>query len=175
MIFGFRAACPHVKSLPVALLFALGLAWSGSAQAQQQPSAAAMAAAKELIEIKGASHMFDPVVPGVIETAKNVILRTSPNLAKDLNDVAAQLRNEYANKKLEITNLIARIYAQHFTEAEIKQALAFYKTPLGQKLIQQEPVVLEQSMSQVQSWGENFQEEIMARFRAEMTKRGHKM
>jgi hypothetical protein len=173
MITGFRALR---RSAVVPLAAAvLALALSAPASAQQQPSAAALAAAKELIELKGATHMFDPVVPGVIETAKNVILRTSPNLSKDLNEVAQQLRQEYAGKRSEIVTLMARIYAQHFTEAEIKQALTFYKSPLGKKLIQEEPRILEQSMGQVQTWGEAFQEQVMSRIRAEMTKRGHKM
>jgi hypothetical protein len=173
MITGFRA-WRRGAVMPLAAAV-LALALSAPASAQQQPSPAALAAAKELIELKGATHMFDPVVPGVIETAKNVILRTSPNLAKDLNEVAQQLRQEYAGKRSEISTLIARIYAQHFTEAEIKQALTFYKSPLGKKLIQEEPRILEQSMGQVQTWGEAFQEQVMTRIRAEMTKRGHKM
>ena|SRR5690606_35653225 len=126
-----------VAPLAAAMLAAWLLAPSAPASAQQQPSPAALAAAKELIDLKGATHMFDPVVPGVIETAKNVILRTSPNLAKDLNEVAQQLRQQYAGKHAEIADLLARIYAQHFTEAEIKQVLTFYKSPLGKKLIQE--------------------------------------
>jgi hypothetical protein len=158
-----------------ALLAAVTLSVWGSPARAQQPSPGAIAAAKELIELKGAANMFDAVVPGVIETAKNVLLRTSPQLAKDFNEVSAQLRQEYSGKTAEITNVMATAYAEHFTEAEIKQALAFYKTPLGKKLIQQEPLVLEQSMTQVQSWGEKFQEEVMSRIRAEMRKRGHNL
>ena len=65
-------------------LLALGLiVLAGSAQAQQ-PSAAAVAMAKELIALKGATTMYDPVVRGVIEQAKSVLLRTNPMLSKEL-------------------------------------------------------------------------------------------
>ena len=37
---------------------------------------------------------------------------------------------------------------------ELKDALTFYKTPLGKKLIQQEPQILDQSMKEVQAWGD---------------------
>ncbi len=150
------------------------LAASGSSHAQQ-PSASAVAAAKELIETKGAAHMFDPVVPGVIETAKNTLLRTNTALAKELNEVAAQLRQQYAEKRGEIAAEMARTYAQMFTEAEIKQAIAFYKTPLGKKLIEQEPRVLEQSMGSIQAWADRFSDEILRRFREEMRKKGHNL
>ena len=67
----------------------------GSAQAQQ-PSAAAISMAKELIALKGAATMYDPVVRGVVEQAKNVLLRTNPMLSKELNEVTAKLHAEYA-------------------------------------------------------------------------------
>ena len=41
---------------------------------------------------------------------------------------------------------LTRIYAAHFTEQELKDALAFFKTPLGKKLISEEPKALEASM-----------------------------
>jgi hypothetical protein len=139
----------------------------------QEPSPAAVAAAKELMELKGATNMFDSLIPGVIETAKNTLLRTSPHLAKDLNDVATQLRTESAGKRPEINNEMARIYAQRFTEKEIKDAVAFYKTPLGKKIVEVEPQVLEASMTRIQVWADQFSDNVMTRFRAEMKKKGH--
>jgi uncharacterized protein len=169
---------PAVRAfICAAALFALALpldpAAGQPAGQAKEPSPAAVATAKELIEVKGATHMFDPVVPGVIETAKNMFLQTNPQLSKDLNEVAAQLRNELAAKRGEITDQVARIYAARFTEPELKEALAFYKTPLGKKLVSEEVVVLEQSMTRIQSWADRFSEEAVSRIRAEMRKRGH--
>lgn len=156
-----------------ALVFAVSVFAGANLSLAQEPSAGAIAAAKELLQAKGAANMFDPVVPGAIETAKNTLLRTNINLAKELNEVAAQLRTEYANKRLEILEEMARTYARHFTEAEVKDALAFYKTPLGKKLIEQEPRVLEETMTRIQNWADRFADEALSRIRAEMKKRGH--
>jgi hypothetical protein len=41
----------------------------------QQPSATAMAAAKELLSVKGSMKIYDPVVTGIVEKAKLVFLR----------------------------------------------------------------------------------------------------
>jgi hypothetical protein len=141
----------------------------------QEPSSGALTAARELIELKGATNMFDPVVPGVIESGKNRFLQTNTSLSKELNEVAAQLRKEYAAKRTEISNEMARIYAQQFTEKEIKEAVVFYRTPLGKKLIEVEPRVLDQSMKNIENWAERFSEEVMGRFRAEMRKKGHNL
>ena len=165
-----RATAVVVLGAALALLL-----HAGPARAQQEPSPAAVAAAKELIELKGAMAMFEPLVPGVIETAKNTFLRTSPGLSKDLNEVAAALRTEFAGKRAEIADEIARSYAAQFTDKELREVIAFYKTPAGKKMIDAEPRVLEQSMTRVQSWADRFADDMMTRFRADMRKKGHNL
>ena len=150
------------------------IACTGFAKAQQA-TPAAVAAAKEMIETKGALAMFDPLIPGVIETVKNTLLRTNLQLSKELNEVAAQLRAEYAAKRAEITNEVARVYAEQFTEKELKDMTAFFKTPLGKRLLEAEPRAVELSMTRVQAWSERLSEEMFGRFRAEMRKKGHNL
>jgi hypothetical protein len=158
-------------------LLALGLiVWAGSAHAQaqaQQPSAAAISMAKELIALKGATTMYDPVVRGVVEQAKNLLLRSNPMVEKDLKEVTAKLHTEYASRIKDLRELVARVYASRFTEQELKDALTFYKTPLGKKLIEQEPKILDQTMKDAQAWGDQLSQEVMNRIRAEMKKKGH--
>ena len=67
--------------------------------------------AKELITLKGAATMYDPVVRGVVEQAKNVLLRTNPMVRKDLNEVTAKLQTEYASKVNELREIVARVRA----------------------------------------------------------------
>ena len=121
----------------LALVAALALGWvvmAGAARAQA-PSPGALAAAKELVALKGGGAMFDPLIPGVIESAKNQLVPTNPQLIKPLDEVAAQLHKEYASKRVELLDLTAQIYAKHFTEAELKDIVAFYKTPAGKKML----------------------------------------
>ena len=159
----------------VMLAFALVLAaFVGSAQAQQ-PSATALTTAKELITTKGAGAMFEPVVAGVVEQVKSVFLRTNPMLSKDLNEVALKLRADYAPRGAEILNDMAKVYATRFTEQELKDALAFYKSPLGSKLLAEEPKILDEGMRSAQTWANKLSEEVMGKMRAEMKKRGHEI
>jgi uncharacterized protein len=158
-----------------ATLIALGLALTLGVvpAAAQQPSATAVATAKEVITAKGAGELYGPLVSGVIERTKSVLLQTNPMLSKDLNEVAAKLHADYAPRRAEILNEVAKVYASRFTEQELKDTLAFYKSPLGRKLITEEPAILDQSMKTAQTWAENLSQEIIAKMRAEMKKRGH--
>jgi uncharacterized protein len=138
----------------------------------QQPSPAAVELAKQVIQVKGGNAMFEPIVPGVIESAKNMFLPTNPGLSKDLNEVSAQLRKEYEPKRVELLNEVAKTYASRFTEQELKDLVAFYKTPLGQKVVIEEPRALDAALGRAQEWANNFSEEVIAKMRAEMKKRG---
>ncbi len=163
---------PAAGLVRAAMVAVVWMACAPAAMAQQ-PSAAALSTAKELIAVKGAAGMYDTLVPGVIEQAKNVFLRSNPNLSKDLNEVAAKLRTDYAPRNAEVRDLVVRLYAAHFTEKELKDALAFYKSALGKKLIEQEPKILEQSMGDAQAWANKLSDEIISKMRAEMKKKGH--
>jgi hypothetical protein len=95
--------------------------------------------------------------------------------SKDLNEVAANLETQYSTRTGELLSDAARIYASHFSEPELKQLLAFYQSPLGQKVIAEEPKAADESMQMASSWADNFSEDVMAKMRAEMKKRGHDM
>ena len=149
--------------------------FAGVALAQPAPSAAAVATAREVVEVKGGSAMFDPVIVSVIEQTKGALLQTNPQLAKDLNDVGTQLRNEFAPRREELLAQAAKFYAARFSEQELKEMATFYKSPLGKKMIVQEPLVLDEAFNYVQQWAPRVGEEVMNRFRAEMKKKGHNL
>jgi uncharacterized protein len=150
---------------------------SFTAQAQQPqakpPTPGAIAAAREVIVLRGAGDMVDPVVRGVIESVKNSFVPTNPNLTQELNEVAVVLHKELDGKSGEVIDQMAKAYAARFTEQELKDLLAFYKTPLGLKLVKEEPAAIEEGLKGAQQWAEAFSDTVMARMRNEMQKKGH--
>ncbi|HWV55111.1 DUF2059 domain-containing protein [Pseudorhodoplanes sp.] len=141
----------------------------------QQPSKSAMSLANEILDIKGSMTIFEAVIPGVIEKSKATLLQMNPNLFKDLNEVATNLRKELAPRLESLRAEIAQIYAVRFTEQEMKDTIAFYKSPLGKKILSEEPTFVDRSMSAAQDWAIKLNDEVLQRFRAEMKKRGHSL
>jgi hypothetical protein len=158
-----------------AVLAASVLAFGGPLYAQNTPTPTAIETAKQIVTLKGGLAMFDALIPGVIEQGKGMFLQQNPNLQKDLNEVAAKLRAELAPRLAEVNEGVAKAYATHFTEQELKDILAFYQTPLGKKVINEEPKALDQSMTFAQDWAIKFSDEVVAKIRAEMKKRGHEI
>jgi hypothetical protein len=156
----------------VLLVFALA-AVAGTAHAQQKPSPAAVKLAQEILDLKNAAALFKPMVPGVIERVKGMLSQTNMNLRKDLDEVAANLNKVYAPRTAEMMTEFANAYATRFSEAELKELVTFYRSPTGKKSIVLEPQLFEAVLSGLQAWQDDFAEEVIARFRVEMKKRGH--
>ncbi|MCP1767098.1 DUF2059 domain-containing protein [Bradyrhizobium japonicum] len=175
-----------LKFLPAATL-AVGLAVSAVPAIAQQPAPAqkaapapaqpkatpaAIAAAKEILQMKNANAMYAGAVPGMVEKTKITLIQQNLNYQKDLNEVAQVVVQQLNGRQNEIGEGMAQVYASEFTEQELKDLVTFYKSPLGQKLIDAEPRAIGLSMAFMNSWAQNFSETVMGAFRAEMRKRG---
>jgi hypothetical protein len=156
---------------PIAVIIALA-AFIPAARAQQ-PSAASIQLAKQVIAIKGATATFTPLIAGVVEQAKILFLQQNPGLAKDLNEAAAKIRADLQPRFSEISDEVVRLYATNFTEQELKDILAFYQSPAGKKMLTAEPNIIESSMAFAGNWANKLSEEVVPKMRDEMKKRGH--
>ena len=141
----------------------------------QTPSAASLATAHQLVNVTGATALFSPLIAGVVEQAKLLYLQQNPALAKDLNEIAAKMRTDLQPRFVEVQNEVAKLYAQHFTDKELKEILAFYQSPVGKKVLSEQPKVVEGSMKFAQDWANKLSEEVTAKMRDELKKRGHPM
>ncbi|SFO36141.1 hypothetical protein SAMN05216330_102851 [Bradyrhizobium sp. Ghvi] len=166
-----------LKIMPAACLaFALALG-AAPAIAQQQaapqaPTPGAIAAAKEILKLKNASAMYANAVPAIVDKVKTTLIGQNLNYQKDLNELAPVVAKQLAGREQEIGDGMVGVYAGEFTEQELKDLVTFYKSPLGQKLITNEPKAVNLSVQVMNAWAQNFSEVVAGVFRAEMKKRG---
>ena len=141
--------------------------------AVHQPSPAALLVARQILEIKHVEDVFKPMIRGVVIKTRDMFMQTNFMWSRDLNEISANLEKEYSVRTKELLDRAARIYATHFSESELKQLLSFYQSPLGQKVIDEEPRALDESMAMAGSWADDFSQDVINKMRAEMKKRGH--
>jgi uncharacterized protein len=137
--------------------------------------AAGIATAKQILSMTGATAVFNPLIAGVVEQSRLLYLGQNPALAPDLNQIAAQIRKDLQPRLAELTDEIAKIYADAFTDAEMKEILTFYQSPVGKKLLEVQPKMTEATMTFAQNWANKLSEEVTAKMREELMRRGHKM
>ncbi|SDP29632.1 DUF2059 domain-containing protein [Afipia sp. GAS231] len=167
-----------------AAALALGLALAAAPASAQQKDAppaatplkpaspAALAAAKDILTMKNAAAMYANAVPNLVAQTKNGLIQNNLNYQKDLDEVAVIVAKQLAGREKEVGDAMAQIYANEFTEQELKDLVTFYKSPLGAKLLATEPRAIQFSMSYMNQWGQQFAATVDSAFRAEMKKRG---
>jgi hypothetical protein len=183
---------PHVLLRRTAMLAACLSLLALPAMAQKAPAAPAaptapaakatpelpvtpekLALARAIIDFTGAAKSFDPVLPQILVQARNTVLTTKPKLEKDLDEVLGKLETEFSPQRAALSNDIAKIYAENFTEEELRQLAQFYQSPIGKKMVAVMPNVLRGSYAAVQGWAQKLSFDVMGRLREEMKKRGH--
>ena len=69
----------------------------------------------------------------------------------------------------EVRGILAKVYTKHFTRDELTQLIAFYKSPVGKRLTEVLPLVMQDSMAAGQEWNIRMANQIMEALKA----RGH--
>jgi hypothetical protein len=151
----------------VAVLLSMGTAYCQAAPAD------ALTAARELVVASRATDQFKALLPLIIQQLKPVVVQGRPEIERDYDKIMP-LMMESAQRQLDqMMEEMAAIYAGNFTADEIRQVTAFYRTPVGQKVLDKTPIIAQQSMMSGQKFGQRAAQELQVRIREELRKRGH--
>ncbi len=129
--------------------------------------------ARDMLVAMRAADNFDAVLPAVLQALKPGLTAGNPKTAKDWDDIAPMMTQELSAMKASLIDDIAVIYANAFEAAELRQFVAFYKTPAGDKLARLTPVLAQQTMGAGQKFGQMVAVRIAERMRDELRKRGN--
>lgn len=155
------------------ILCALAMPAFAQAPAAKQPSPEHVALARAVLDFTGARSSFDGVLVKLLSDARNQIVRTRPTLQADVEAALLDIGVKLKNADEELVNQISLVYAQKFTEAELKDIAAFYQSPAGKKLVTEMPSVLTRSYELMREYSQRMSVEVMSQLRAEMKKKGH--
>jgi hypothetical protein len=112
------------------------------------------------------------VLPSVAENVQNQLIRTRPDLHKEVSDAVEAVALTLVARRQDLNNDIARIWATKFTEQELKEISAFYQSPAGSKFALEGPLVIQDTYQSVQAWSGRVTEELLEKSREELKKRG---
>lgn len=63
----------------------------------------------------------------------------------------------------DIVELIVPIYDKYYTEEDVRQLIVFYESPVGRKMVEQMPAVMQESMQVGEVWGRGIAEKVIKR------------
>jgi hypothetical protein len=125
-----------MKRLIAALLILAAAPLAGSAQQQAPPSAAHIAAARALLEEMDTEALLRQAIDAALQNQ----MESHPELAP-YQSVLHSFMAKYMSWQA-VGDQVSAIYAESFTEAELGEMLAFYRTPTGRKMARLVPELM---------------------------------
>lgn len=112
-------------------------------------------AARELFDMVGGKNLAQTASMAMIAQ-----LKSNPELAPYQDVFENWIRKVYAGNPLD--KQMVRLYAETFTEPELRQMIAFYKTPVGQKALQKMPELMQKGVAIGQQLAQAHMPELQA-------------
>lgn len=139
----------------------------------QAPSASHLKLALQVVELQGSGRSFEGAVPSILTQVYQQYVSQNPDLEKDIGAALRAMLPEFDKRKDEISAILARVYAEKFTEADLKEILVFYESPAGKKFVAATADIGKETMGKLQEWSGKLSKDVTERLKAEMKKKGH--
>lgn len=131
--------------------------------------------AQRLLEITGSLKLGRQMASLTAEQVMNAVTGERADIPPRVREVVSQLVDEEFEKAFApdgvLARGLARVYARHFTDEEIRSLIAFYETPLGRKVTETLPAIAQESMQVSTKWANasipGLQKRIEAQLRSE--------
>ena len=124
------------------------------------------------MQVAGVAKQFDEVMPHLTRQLAEGFVAVAPDKAGEIREVFAQLAVKFVDRKGELIDQIAAVYAEKLELEDLSAIIGFYKSPAGIKFIAVQPDIMRQSMILGQRWGAQLGREIEEEARQELRKRG---
>lgn len=131
--------------------------------------------ARELVSVMRSADLAKDVFPVLLDQLKPALTKGDPSAERDFNELAPSITAALEKRLPEFVDLIAYVYAENFAADDMRQMIAFFESPVGQKFVQKQPKLVAQSMAVGQKFGELLAADVQKNMTEELRKRGHKI
>ena len=152
----------------------LALTADASAQAPT-PTPEVMKAARNLVSTMKLADQYRALLPSILLRLKPVVTQERPEIERDYDAMTTMVADTYTPFYNEMLENAASIYASSFTIDEIRQIDAFYRLPVGQKLLEKSPAIAQQAAQVGQDVGQKAAEALRLRLTDALRQKGHKL
>ena len=158
------------------LLCVMAVVLLGASGAQAQaPTPDAMNAARNLVNTMKLADQYRALLPSILLRLKPVVTQDRPEIERDYDAMATMIGDAYTPFYNEMLEAAASAYANNFTVDEIRQIDAFYRLPVGQKLLEKSPGIAQQGAQVGQEVSQKAAEALRLRLTDALRQKGHKL
>jgi hypothetical protein len=161
-----------IARLIAALGVAVALGAASSTAWADELTPAKRADIKTLMELTGAYGIANQLADLATIQLVRSIRGSSPSFPQKGIDAIRDEMNKLFKEEMiapgGLAEQLVPIYGNHFTHPEVKELVAFYKSPLGSKLLQEMPLVAGESFQAGRQWGSALGPKVDSRWRARL-------
>jgi hypothetical protein len=132
-------------------------------------------AARQLLVATNTDAQFTTIIPLMFRQMRQSLPAQGPQQQNEVNQVFDEIQKQFLDRRGEILDQIARLYAAKFTAEEMNALAEFYRSPIGQKFIAAMPELAADAMRLGTAWGQQIGREAEQKIREELQKRGVKL
>ena len=144
-----------------------------AASVSAAPTPAALGYAATIIDVIGLKPSLDRLVPAMTAELQREVLSTRPELRDPVNDAVKVITPDFEKGEQLILDDLTKFLAAQMTEQELKDAAAFYSSPLGKKFTNAQGLLSVYTGKLASAWREQMSTELPDRLHAELKKTGH--
>jgi hypothetical protein len=111
---------------------------------------------RQLMELTGMAKLGSQMMTNIVSTYK----QNYPAATSEFWDAFM--------KEADMSQLFEKVipvYEQNFTDDDIQQLIAFYQSPVGKKMIDKMPVIMQQSMQIGSEWGKQLSDKVIEKLK----------
>ncbi len=158
------------------LLIAASMLLSSLCASQAQtPSPDAMTAARSLVTTMKLSDQYKALLPAILLGLRPALTQDRPEIERDYDAMMPTIVDAFAPYNNAMVENIATIYANNFTAGEMREIEAFYRQPVGQKLLIKSQAIAQQTNQVAQDASRKAAEDLRARLTQALRQKGHKL
>jgi uncharacterized protein len=157
------------------LIIASMLLFSICASSAQTPSPDAMTAARSLVTTMRLPDQYKALLPAILLTLKPALVQDRPEIERDYDAMMPTIEDAFTPYYKAMVDDVATVYANNFTVGELHEIEAFYRQPVGQKLLEKTPALTQQSNQVGQDASRKAAEDLRARLIEALRQKGHKL
>ncbi len=158
-----------LKKLVVAVLLSATLT---SVAPAQELSPEHLDLARRFVELTDQSRLYEVTLIETGISTMRTLVSQNPEIVDEVSAAIGEVIKRYADRKDELFDQFARVYALRLTQDELEVIVAFYETEIGQKLARENASANSDLKTVVQIYSTNLNREFFAAVRAILREQG---
>jgi uncharacterized protein len=164
----------RLSGIAAAAVLAFSLAFGGTIPAvSQEIPPEQLALARKYVDLTNKAQIYEAIMVMTASQTSKLLSQSNPEISTQIDETIGKALEARKGKNDELFNQIARIYAVTYSAEELQQIVAFYETPIGQKLATNAMSVNQDVQKVMNIYASNFGTEFVREVRAALKAAGY--